>query len=119
MTPTNYERGRKDEYIVVGQLKKLGMWAQRTPGSKGPFDVIAFDNAAGQVVIIQVKGYILSDGEARSARRELHAFKTPPCVRKELWMKHTRGWELQVLNPVEQPMPPEEAQAHQEYADKQ
>lgn len=100
MTPTNYQRGRAKEYDCVRGLKKLGMWAQRTPGSKGPFDVIAFDNAANQVVIIQVKNQILSDGEARSARRELHAFKTPPCVRKELWMWGTRGWELQVLNPV-------------------
>lgn len=99
---TNYERGREKEYDCVRGLRKLGMWAQRVPGSKGPFDVLALDNAAGQVVIIQVKGYILSDGEARSARRELHAFKVPPCVRKELWMWGVHGWEVQVLNPPKQ-----------------
>lgn len=116
---TNYERGRSQEYICIRDLKKLGMWGHRLAGSKGPFDVIAFDNEADQVVIIQVKNHILSDGEARSVRRELHALKTPGCVRKELWMKGTRGWEVQVLNPPKQNMDPDEAGAHQEYADAQ
>lgn len=109
--PTNYERGRDAEYEVTGQLKKLGMWSKRMPGSKGPFDILAFDNAASQVVLIQVKNHMLSDGEARHARRELHSFKVPPCVRKELWMKGPQGWVAHVLNPVKRDMDPEEAAA--------
>lgn len=117
--PTNYERGRPQEYVCIRDLKKLGMWAHRMAGSKGPFDILAFDNEANQTVIISVKSYILSDGEARSERRTLHAFKTPNCVRKELWMKGTRGWEVQVLNPPKHEMDPDEAAAYQEYAEAQ
>jgi len=48
-----YRRGRQFEYSVRDQLRKVGFWAQRSPASKTPIDILAI--RPGEVWMVQCK----------------------------------------------------------------
>ena len=50
---TRYERGRSFEYRVIKELRDRGFYVLRSAGSKGAFDLVAFDK--DRVFLIQVK----------------------------------------------------------------
>lgn len=49
----NYSRGYATEYKIVQHFRDKGIWAIRSPASKGMFDVIAIDKNG--VYLIQAK----------------------------------------------------------------
>ena|SRR6185503_4620491 len=55
MPNKNYQRGRRWEYNVAKTLRENGYHVLRTAGSKGKWDLIALDEAAGHIVLIQCK----------------------------------------------------------------
>ncbi len=50
---SNYRRGRALEYLCAKELRVAGWYAQRTAGSRSPFDVIAWNRSG--IRLIQVK----------------------------------------------------------------
>ena len=53
---TRYERGRAIEYRIQRELESVGYTTARAAGSKGKFDVLAWD--AIHFRIIQAKSFI-------------------------------------------------------------
>lgn len=92
---TPYERGRRMEQQAVEDLRKLGYEAQRTAGSHGPFDVVAW--SAGFVWLIQVKRVDNSAGiapaisEARTAWED-HQKPDIPWVVCKVWVRYEGAW---------------------------
>jgi len=83
---SRYIRGRNAEYLVVKELASLGYHTGRTPGSKGLFDVIAFNKE--ELRLIQVKR--TKDNSYHFPSKELKAIKdlyVPNNTRKELWIR--------------------------------
>ncbi len=93
MPNRNYEKGRRAEYKTVKVLEEAGYECTRTPGSKGRFDVIAWDDYS--VIFIQVKIDCLPSS------KEIKKLKLPPfpkmrnCTR-EVWIWETGNPEPEV-----------------------
>lgn len=92
---TPYERGKRMERQAVEDLEALGYGAQRTAGSHGPFDVIAWDES--MVMLIQVKRSDESPyfaqliEEARIAWEDLPIPEDPHILRY-LWIRYGGTW---------------------------
>ena len=64
MVNSNYIKGRKKEYKVCKEYKDKGYEiAQRTAGSRSPFDVIAISKEIQKIILIQVKPNHISKRE--------------------------------------------------------
>lgn len=86
---TPYTAGLYYEYKCVNQLRAAGYGAQRTAGSHGPFDVIAWK--PHEILLIQVKkvGDTASvDRALAAALKEWARSQQPPecCVHIETWV---------------------------------
>jgi Holliday junction resolvase len=53
MANKNYQRGYATEYKILKQFREEGIYGQRSPASKGMFDVIGIDKTG--VYLIQAK----------------------------------------------------------------
>lgn len=84
----NYQRGYRAELAAVTELKQEGYQALRAAGSKGPFDLIAWN--AETVRFVQVKRVRNGNNGLAKAARELEAVPVPPYARKELWVWRDR-----------------------------
>ena len=90
-----YRAGRRLEYKCIQELRRRGFSAQRTAGSRGPFDVVAWTNR--NVHFIQVKK-ATTLARLKAARRDARtawAYATQPWIpglHIELWAWHNKGW---------------------------
>lgn len=80
----NYRRGYRAELAAATELKRDGYAVIRAAGSKGPFDLVAFD--AKTIRFVQVKRVRNGNGGLAKAAKQLAAVPVPPCARKELWV---------------------------------
>jgi len=81
----NYARGIKVEYRVRDLYKYKGYRVIRSAGSRGPWDLLAYDKF--NVIFIQCKNH-------KPTKDELNDFNhaiIPDFCRKELWFKPCRG----------------------------
>lgn len=67
MPNANYLRGRRFEWRVRDQLRKMGWTVLRTAGSKGPVDLVAV-KAGSPVAFVQCKTRPPTDREGRAAQ---------------------------------------------------
>lgn len=90
---TNYTNGRRAEYLARTALLMAGYNVLRAAGSKGPVDLIAWNDQTTR--FIQVKK---GKGAARPAEIDaLRKLSLPPLASVELWVRLRGKWELQVL----------------------
>ena len=90
--PSNYVRGRAKEYQTIYTLKKQGaLWAQRSYGSHGIFDVFAL--FPDKSVYIQVKSgkkkAVISEEELKTLKDFAHKIKASN-IHIEIWLYHGR-----------------------------
>ncbi len=91
---TNYARGAARERAIANLHKTAGWSAVRSAGSKGPFDVIAYD---GAWKVIQAKSKV---SDANAAMRSLAlTVPVPPGTVVEVWLKLPTGWRIWRLVP--------------------
>ena len=97
--PNRYAKGRRAEWRARDELEVLGFTVIRSSGSRGPFDLVAFDALGFK--LIQVK-----TSYRTSARRQywpqefktLRAIPAPSNAVKMLWIWTDRfGWEKHVV----------------------
>jgi len=95
--PTNYQRGRAIEYQAIHMLKEQGYAAQRTAGSHGPFDIIAWN--ADSIRLIQIKGtrgptaITTALTKARNTWRDT-PIPRAPAISLEVWVKERSKWHV-------------------------
>ena len=63
MPNPNYIKGRKKEYRVMNDERKLGNIVLRSAGSHSPIDVVSIDVVAREIKLIQCKPDSLSELE--------------------------------------------------------
>lgn len=80
----NYRRGYRAELKAKEELEAEGFAVLRAAGSKGPFDLVAFNKEIARFV--QVKRVKNGSRGLAKALRELERVPVPPCARKELWL---------------------------------
>lgn len=71
MSNPNYIKGRKKEYRVMNEERKLGNLVLRSAGSHSPIDVVSIDVKARVIKLIQCKPDDFS--ELNKSRLELQA----------------------------------------------
>lgn len=81
----NYARGAKVEYHVRDLYKSKGYFVMRSAGSRGAFDLLAYDKY--NVIFIQCKNHKPTKVELA----DFHRAVIPDFCRKELWFKPCRG----------------------------
>ena len=91
MAQTQYSRGRNIEYKAKQWLIEAGYEVIRSAGSKGKFDLVAFDGRA--VRFIQTK-YTATDNAKYNADEErILKTEVPPNATIELWVyRKNKGW---------------------------
>lgn len=90
MTP--YRQGVRLEYLARDTLMKEGYTVIRSAGSKGPVDLVAFNNQ--HTLLIQVK----AAGQTHPADLEkLSQLTIPPCAQVQIWERAGRGWKIQTI----------------------
>ena len=93
---TNYQRGYAFENKIVRFFRDLGFFVIRSAGSKGPVDVIAWNET--DIYLIQAKANSISPSELRIAEEALRGVPFPVCgaddqwgcefcVHREVWVK--------------------------------
>jgi len=93
---TSYERGRQVEYRIQRELEAVGYTTARAAGSKGKFDVLAWDTHNFR--IIQAKSFIQRAGSFRDDVGQIRGISCPPNTRREFWIwKHRAGWQVKLL----------------------
>jgi Holliday junction resolvase len=91
----NYVTGRRKEYEVKQMLEKAGFAATRAAGSKGVFDIIAYNSKV--VRFIQVK-YEKSPVSYAADIAKMTKITVPQFCVKELWVyTRTAGWNIVVV----------------------
>ena len=89
----NYQRGRRIEYKIIGELIKQGFVPIRSAGSHSIFDCIGIRE--DKILFIQSKR---SKGKYYSFKKEIKEIKklkVPKCCSKELWVwKDYKGWKV-------------------------
>jgi Holliday junction resolvase len=92
MQNKNYLSGRRKEYELKKMLENQNFTVLRTAGSKGVFDLIAFDTDS--IRFIQVKS---SRRKKKTYKQEIERLKfvqLPDHCTKELWIyTQEQGWE--------------------------
>lgn len=91
-----YNAGRRKEYELKKELEGLGYCATRAAGSKGAFDIIAYNE--NHVRFIQVK-YEQSPTSYSADIAKMKSTKVPQFCTKELWI-YTKNdsWRTIVIN---------------------
>ena len=93
---TSYERGRAIEYRIQRELEALGYTTARAAGSKGKFDVLAWDHRIYR--IIQAKSFIKRPGSFKDDVEQIRSILCPPNTRREFWIwKHRQGWQAKII----------------------
>jgi len=93
---TSYERGRAIEYRIQKELEAVDYTTARAAGSKGKFDVLAWDDHIFR--IIQAKSFIKRPGSFNADVTAIRAIQVPPGTRREFWIwKHRQGWQVKIL----------------------
>lgn len=97
---TNYQRGYSTEYKIMKQFRENGIYGQRSPASKGMFDVIGIDRTG--VYLIQAKRTKKKKITPSMYRDEIASiqqfvntipFPIPKFVKFEFWIWLDRqGW---------------------------
>ncbi len=99
---SRYIRGRAAEYLAMEDLKKEGYSVARSAGSKGTWDLIAFNK--NHVRVIQIKRTKskfkgISSAEIKRMKESI----VPPRTIKELWVRYDRAkgrkahWEKEII----------------------
>lgn len=71
MPNRNYEKGRRKEYKIANDMKKLGFTiAQRAAGSHSPVDIFCINPGAKQIRLIQAKPDNMNDKQKQKIRNE-------------------------------------------------
>lgn len=70
MPNANYVKGRRQEYKLVNQAKKMGCVAFRSAGSHSPIDVVAIDTAQKRISLIQAKPDTMSENAKNKLKEE-------------------------------------------------
>lgn len=81
---TKYERGRQVEYAIAAFLRKHGYTVFRSAGSKGAFDLIAFNQNV--IRLIQSKSSADDKYNYRQDEEKMSKIVVPPIATKELWI---------------------------------
>lgn len=93
---TKYERGRAVEYRIQRELEAVGYTTARAAGSKGKFDVLAWDR--NHYRIIQAKSFVTRAGSFADDVGQIRAILCPPNTRRELWVwKKREGWQCKLI----------------------
>ncbi len=88
---SKYAQGRRVEWHAKHQLEGLGYKVPRASGSKGLFDLIAFNKE--QVRFIQVKSTRDKKRKYQKEIDEISSVRLPVNAHKELWVwLHGVGW---------------------------
>ena len=71
-----YKKGVRKEQELCRKLRSEG-WdiAQRTAGSKSPFDIIAIQRSTGEIILIQCKSDKMPDSQKERIEKE-HSWLT-------------------------------------------
>ncbi len=87
---SSYARGRRLEYQARNLLIARGYTVVRSAGSKGPVDLVAWNER--HVLFIQVK----ANGQVRSAdKQKLLGFPIPKRgAYREIWEKKRGNWSV-------------------------
>ncbi|MEX2017019.1 MAG: hypothetical protein WD876_00930 [Candidatus Pacearchaeota archaeon] len=71
MPNKNYQQGRRKEYKIVDELRKLGFdIVQRTAGSHSPIDIIAINKKERKIVFTQSKPNSFSEEKIKQLEKE-------------------------------------------------
>jgi Holliday junction resolvase len=81
---SNYVRGRAIEYKIIAFLSENGYYAIRSAGSKGVFDVIAFNGE--HIRFVQAKLTSLRNTKYTAELERIMSLDVPQCGIKELWI---------------------------------
>ena len=97
MSKTSQRAGYLAELEASSALRAMGYEVARSAASKGPFDLIAFDEKV--VRFIQVKLHPSSSPHPTKAERAAVAkVRVPKGCQKELWVKRRGdGWNRHVI----------------------
>ena len=104
-----YHAGRTYEYRCVHHLRRHGYQAQRTAGSRGPFDIIAWDHT--RILMIQVK-HIRKPTQRTAALKAATRAWTRSIwplhhrVNVQAWLYSPGDLEIVSLSPKEPPCSP-------------
>ena len=90
---SKYIRGRRAEYRVIKKLQSDGYTTIRSAGSKGLWDVIAYNWASMQWLVIQVK---VNKKPTLKEMKLLKKEKVPFAV-KEVWIVKDRQKEIGII----------------------
>jgi len=87
--PTPYQRGRALEYAFAAKLREAGWFVIRSAGSKGPFDLVAFNGS--RIRLIQC----CATSAAKSGDDIVAMLNvpSPPNATKEIWMWDGKEWK--------------------------
>ena len=90
------KKGRKFEWKARKELELQGYTVMRSAGSKGAFDLIAFNESSIRLIQIKSTNNLKSSLEAlfRDDLKRVKGCPAPPDATKELWCWRARkGWE--------------------------
>ena len=89
---TNYQKGRAFEYRIMHDLEEVGYSVQRSAGSHGLYDVIAWNESHFRLIQAKVGKGITTD-----ERNKIKDNKVPVNCIKEIWHKTDRGTQIERL----------------------
>jgi len=70
MSNPNYVKGRKKEYKLLHQYKKLGFIAIRSAGSHSPIDIIAINPISHRIKLLQSKPDTMPEKQKEKIEKE-------------------------------------------------
>lgn len=91
MPKTNYQSGARAERLLRAKLKRHGYEVVRSAGSKGMFDLVAWNTTI--IRFIQVKS---GDAPTKEALTDIDNCKLPPNSFAELWHYTNGAWQVMV-----------------------
>lgn len=85
---TSYTRGRDFEYRIVNGFRAKGIYATRTAGSHGIFDVIAIDIKKKKIYLKQAKKDYVMPKDRRRILKAIRQFNGTYIVEANLEVKY-------------------------------
>jgi len=98
---TPYKRGRQAEYAACCLLRKRGFHAQRSAGSHGPFDIVAWNEHGVWLIQVKiVKEEQFATAACRVAWRAWQKFSFPlyEGIHREIWIRIGNYWYIRDLD---------------------
>ena len=94
MPNRQYQKGYRTELELVNKARAAGLWARRTAGSKGPFDVHVTSDS--HQWLVDVKCNVWAGPDSREAMRHFISNWTTCVLASRV---DRSGWYFRLLNP--------------------